>query len=837
MSLNGNANGKTLRGRAYVPDTIHGKSAYEIAVMHGFDGTEEEWLESLKADFDERADEAKADLDKHIETVAIPEAKAELEEAKDKAVEEAVAEIADTETNCLKTLGQYTLDSVNVLERASASADEKEVLLWENPDASAEFTAGEISLNIGDDIDRLKLVFYKRQGFVIDGEFAPSDILPSIEVRLGQSGYIHFTEGSDNASAYSRMFQVYNDGRIIVEGADPNNSVCIPYRVYGIKNVEVNLAETMRELLADTTGDSETSAMSQKATTEAINEVKNGYEYINADFVIGRVVGLAGTIIYQMTKSSIVSNNVVRYDRDVTLTIADGYTVTAYAVDDANLPLDDIAGTANINPLVNATPLGNKAVVGTGFVIPANTNFFICIRANDTDTYPNADLELYPKQVTISTATQEGINSLNRRVSALENENTTNALGLNILCLGDSIFGNDKEIVKYLSELNGSNVILGAIGGTRVCIRTNDDNWKHLDGQNLVQALMSGDWTAQDSAVEALKGTYTWLPDRIATLKALDMSTVDWIVMDWGTNDYVGGHSVEEILDAYNTVIDSLQSNYPELRILISTPIWRYFDDVENGDNRVYNGSTLKEIADAIEAFANEKRVSVLNAYENMPLNYNTASTYFDSTSGVHLNAKGNMVYAQLLDSKLRCPINSGGGSNSTDCVKSINGILPNENGEVEIPLGEGEWRLLKNDTLTEDVTTLVIKSETPINEFMLKFHGRANTTDDTLTSGSVSCNFRPIFNGTIHSSGIASFSIRLLKSNLFSYIHIKRENILLKATADGGGYGSLTSGTAVSHGTWCSNDIYNFNGVYMQLNNAADKYIKAGSVLEVWVR
>lgn len=52
MSLNGSAEGrKVLRGSVYVPDAIHGKSAYEIAVMHGFDGTEEEWLGSLKSDF------------------------------------------------------------------------------------------------------------------------------------------------------------------------------------------------------------------------------------------------------------------------------------------------------------------------------------------------------------------------------------------------------------------------------------------------------------------------------------------------------------------------------------------------------------------------------------------------------------------------------------------------------------------------------------------------------------------------------------------------------------------------------------------------------------------
>lgn len=34
-------------------DGINGKSAYELAVEHGFIGTEEQWLESLKATYDD----------------------------------------------------------------------------------------------------------------------------------------------------------------------------------------------------------------------------------------------------------------------------------------------------------------------------------------------------------------------------------------------------------------------------------------------------------------------------------------------------------------------------------------------------------------------------------------------------------------------------------------------------------------------------------------------------------------------------------------------------------------------------------------------------------------
>lgn len=51
MSTEGNAkNYIELRGSLSLPEAIHGKSAYEIAVMNGFNGTEEEWLYSLAAE-------------------------------------------------------------------------------------------------------------------------------------------------------------------------------------------------------------------------------------------------------------------------------------------------------------------------------------------------------------------------------------------------------------------------------------------------------------------------------------------------------------------------------------------------------------------------------------------------------------------------------------------------------------------------------------------------------------------------------------------------------------------------------------------------------------------
>ena len=228
---------------------------------------------------------------------------------------------------------------------------------------------------------------------------------------------------------------------------------------------------------------------------------------------------------------------------------------------------------------------------------------------------------------------------------------------LNVLLMGDSIFGSDGEIASFLDELCGS-CTNGAFGGTQVKVRSAaSDNFKYFDGVNIITALCNQAWTDQDAAASALESTYPWVPTRLATLKAVDMSNVDLLIMDWGTNDYTASETIDDITTAYGTVIDLLQETYPELRILITTPIWRYWgdpEDNENGDTKVYNVSTLKEIALAIEAFMKDKRISVLNAYQNLPLSYNTAETYFDSGDKTHLNTFGNKVYAQLLHGKIR---------------------------------------------------------------------------------------------------------------------------------------------------------------------------------------
>ena len=69
MSLNGSATaGGTLKGKITGLKTIHGYSAYEVAVINGFRGTEAEWLLSLVG---EKGDNVGIFYDEETETLII----------------------------------------------------------------------------------------------------------------------------------------------------------------------------------------------------------------------------------------------------------------------------------------------------------------------------------------------------------------------------------------------------------------------------------------------------------------------------------------------------------------------------------------------------------------------------------------------------------------------------------------------------------------------------------------------------------------------------------------------------------------------------------------------
>lgn len=282
MSIKGNAESNVLRGRISNPDVIHGKSAYEIDVMHGYDGTEEEWLKYVRGDFDERVEEAKAEFNAEVDNVIVPEARAELEEFKEQTVDKAGDEIE-----------QITDTSAEILREAAAAADSKDVLLWTNPSPSEDFASGSVGITVDDiegvdsliDFDSFKVIFKTKAN--------QNRLLPSIEVKYSDEGMIHYAEGftGDDGKAhsrsYSRFFGINAEvGYAWFEGADPDNSNCIPLRIYGVKavansaSIAAGIAEYQAGLAQGCAVEAEASAVrSEKAATRSEAAAAESVEY------------------------------------------------------------------------------------------------------------------------------------------------------------------------------------------------------------------------------------------------------------------------------------------------------------------------------------------------------------------------------------------------------------------------------------------------------------------------------------------------------------------------------------------------------------------------------
>jgi len=56
MSIKGSIKGETLQGNINRLHELRGYSAYEVAVLEGFEGTKEEWLASLKGNKGDKGD-------------------------------------------------------------------------------------------------------------------------------------------------------------------------------------------------------------------------------------------------------------------------------------------------------------------------------------------------------------------------------------------------------------------------------------------------------------------------------------------------------------------------------------------------------------------------------------------------------------------------------------------------------------------------------------------------------------------------------------------------------------------------------------------------------------
>jgi lysophospholipase L1-like esterase len=229
-----------------------------------------------------------------------------------------------------------------------------------------------------------------------------------------------------------------------------------------------------------------------------------------------------------------------------------------------------------------------------------------------------------------------------------------------IACFGDSNTmknGSELAYTDVLQDRLGATVYNVGFGGCRMS--SHSGGYDAFSMYRLADAIVSGDWSLQDANVSVVSA---YAP-RLNTLKSIDFSTLDYLTISYGTNDYAadkGLDSVEDPMSSYNYLtsarysLDKILTAYPNIKIVLLTPIWRarysMVGDGLNGDIK-QNGNSLYlyEFADGLIDLAKEFKVNVIDMYYDLGINRYTSEMYL--SDGLHANDTGKTLMGNKISS------------------------------------------------------------------------------------------------------------------------------------------------------------------------------------------
>ena len=174
----------------------------------------------------------------------------------------------------------------------------------------------------------------------------------------------------------------------------------------------------------------------------------------------------------------------------------------------------------------------------------------------------------------------------------------------------------------------------------------------------LADAIASGDFSAQEEKTS----TETQYATRVNTLKSIDFNNVDIVTIGYGTNDFTSGKPLDNDTDPYHVdsfggalrySIEKLLTAYPNLRIVIVAPTWRYWR--ENGaysydsDTHIVNDQVLHDFVDKCIEIGKEYHIPVVNPYDTMGINKFNYSQWFREADGTHPSANGKRLLARTI--------------------------------------------------------------------------------------------------------------------------------------------------------------------------------------------
>ena len=215
--------------------------------------------------------------------------------------------------------------------------------------------------------------------------------------------------------------------------------------------------------------------------------------------------------------------------------------------------------------------------------------------------------------------------------------------GKKIVVFGDSIWNDARGtdgVSEQLMAMTGCTVYNCAIGGTSAALVGNNP----IDIQDWDDCSFNGRVYGANKVVSTdrlLEGK-----EACEVIKQVDFSTVDYILVSYGLNDFFSDvpvypkfyYDINSYIGALRNGILHLRENYPQAQIVLVTPTY----------TQMFEGERQYRIGDYVEAMrsvSEEMNTGLADMFHIM--GEDAASRIEHLEDGVHLSAEGRTIYAK----------------------------------------------------------------------------------------------------------------------------------------------------------------------------------------------
>ena len=189
-----------------------------------------------------------------------------------------------------------------------------------------------------------------------------------------------------------------------------------------------------------------------------------------------------------------------------------------------------------------------------------------------------------------------------------------------------------------------------------------DDNWNPFCMHSIAEAIASNDFTYQNAVnIPSVTGMPSYFTETRTLLESIDFGKVDAVTISYGTNDFTAGKALDNPNNPLDTdtfcgalrySIEQLAASYPQIKIFICSPTYRFWMDgnnafVEDSDTKVINGNKLTDFVESAKAVANEYHLPFIDNYYDLGINKFNRSKWFPADDGTHHNRAGGVLIAQ----------------------------------------------------------------------------------------------------------------------------------------------------------------------------------------------